>query len=167
MKNYIRIVAGVLALEGLAMLFTASGNERLQQQRDVLSGLSHETMLVAGGLLHLILSGCLLVLENSMSKGFLAFWMGLNYIVFHAAMSWARVIAPFPTMRLIAWKIGIKPDILNCCWNLFTGFLVIGGALYLMLEWRISERLQNDAYLKDWSKKRERNEGGSTVMGHH
>jgi hypothetical protein len=149
------LAAALFALIGVAMLYTATGGEKLLSQPDALFRFTSGTMLVLCGLLHIGFSVSLFLTRDLMCQGFQTLWMGLNYIVYHAGMSLLNVVPPYRMIQLLAWKFGLLARVSNGCWNLFSAYLLMGSILFLMLEWRRLEQVQSEAYLKHWTETRD------------
>jgi len=117
LKAYVRTGAATLALAGLAMLCAATGEERLHGQADPLFGLTNRAMLVLFGVAHLAFSGVLLVVRDLMNQGFISLWIGVNYLAYRMGMVWVKAAVPFPALRLVGWKLGIRPSSVEVCWG--------------------------------------------------
>jgi hypothetical protein len=151
LKGYIYSAAGMLALAGLALLYTAVGEEKFQQTPDAVFQLSSGTMLIIAGLLNLVYSISVFFTGNLMNQGFQIMWVGLNYLVYHVGMVLFHAKSPYPMLQLTGWRFGLKAQTATGCWNLLTAYLLMGGLLFLMLEWHRLGQEQTEAYMKQWA----------------
>jgi hypothetical protein len=156
LKGNMRLAAAALAVAGLAMLWACSGGHSWLRQPDALVGLSNRTLLAVFGLLHLGLAGWLLVTRDLMSQGLLMLWLGVNYLIYRLGMAWVKAAIPLPVVKLVAWKLGASPPVVDACWKLLTAYLLLGGPAHLLLERRRTRMLQDAAFLTHWKGMRER-----------
>jgi hypothetical protein len=138
-RGFVIFVAVGSTFCGLSMLFTAFGKEPALNQPDPLLGLSNQLVLLIGSLLCLTLTGYLFVGRTEANKGIALSWMGMNFLVYGFGLFWMQRRGPCPVVVLTAWQFGIWPATLNLIWEIFTGFLVIGGILVSVLERRRSK----------------------------
>jgi len=150
LKGYIRLAAVALGGIGLLMLYGSLGEERLLAQREALFGLTNRTFLVLAGLGHLGMSGCLFAVADPMSQGILTLWAGFCGVGYRLGMAWVGANTPLAAARLVGWKIGLSPRVVDTCWKLFIAYLLMGSLLHLMLAWRRLKRLEAEAALAQW-----------------
>lgn len=155
LKGYIQATAALFAMIGLVMLLIALDDVPPLRQRDALFGLTTRTVLVLAGVLHLTLSGYLFAARDLMNQGMVALWAGLNHLAYALGMAWVKAAAPLPAVVLVGWKLGIRPQVVGICWNLFIAYLALGSLLILRLEWRRLKQLEAAAFLKRWHAMRE------------
>ena len=137
------------------MLYASSSEERLQGRRDPVLGVRNATLLVAGGLLHLVVAGWLLSTRETLKQGILTLGIGIDYALYWAATVWVKATAPVAAVRLVAWKCGLPSGLLDIFWKLFATYLIVSGVLLIILARRWSRALESAAFLARWRQRRE------------
>lgn len=133
------------------MLFAALGNAPPLTQRDALFEVKTQTVLWLAGLLHLGLGGYLLLGKDLGSRGFLALWAGVNYIVYYlGVVHGMKVAAPFPVEVLVAWEAGLSSKAVDTLWRGFSVYLVLGGLTLIVVERRQVKQLAAARFLERW-----------------
>jgi hypothetical protein len=152
-----RGAAVAVGLAGLLLLVAGCDQARLPQlaRPDELFGISNRALLLLTGLAHLTLAVVLLAVRDMATRALLMLWLGLNHLLYYFGMTWLGAAAPFPTVVLAGWRIGLKPERLDRWWKLAITGLLLGGILALWLERRRLKRIEAAAFLEHWRKARE------------
>lgn len=150
LRRFVYPAAVLFAGTGLVMLFGTIDDIPPLGQTDAVLGLSTRAVLVAAGLVHLAVSGCLFATRDPMKQGLVACWAGLNYIVYLAGLAWLKAVTSIPAVVVVAWELGVSEKTVHIVWRLFIAYLVVLGLLLVVLEWRRLKRLEAAAFLKHW-----------------
>jgi hypothetical protein len=155
LRRFVYAAAVMFAAGGLVMLFGARDDIPPLRHPDAVFGLSTQAVLVAAGLLHLAVGGCLFATRDPMKQGLIACWAGLNYIVYLAGLAWLKAATSIPAVVVVAWELGVSEKTAQIVWRLFIAYLVVIGLSLVVLEWRRLKRLEAEAFLKRWHQSRE------------
>ena len=112
-------------------------------------------ILLVAGLLHFALCAAFFLVPRPDGPRMMGAWAAWNYIIYRVGMAWLRAAAPFPAVQVVARKIGVQPNTLDGWWKVFIGFLLLGGAVLLVLERQRLKHLRADAFLRHWRELRE------------
>jgi len=152
--------AVVLGLVGLMLLLAGAEDGPPWQKADAVFVVSTRTILRVGSSVHLLLAGYMAFARNPLSQALLALWSSLNYTVYRVGLAWMGAEAPLPVLQCTGDVVGIKPQTLSTGWTWFTVYLMAGGVLMLLVEWRRWKRIEADSFMERWRKMRQQN-GGS------
>ena len=155
--------AVVFGLLGLVLLLAGAENGPPWQKADAIFGVSTRTVLRVGGSVHLLLAGYMAFARNPLSQGLLALWLGLNYTVYRIGLMWMGAESPLPVLQCTGDAVGIKPQTLSTSWTWFTVYLMAGGVLLLLVEWRRWKRIEAESFMERWREMRQQSGGGVGV----
>lgn len=149
----IRGTALFLAMIGLSMMLGAGEPLRVLREPDVLFGLSNRSTLVLAGVVHLVIGVCVLATRNPNTQGVVLLWLGLNHLVYRLGLGWMGIREP-PVVRAVSLKLGMRAETLDMTWKWFIGYLILGSALVLLLEWRRQKQREAEAFMEEYRRRR-------------
>lgn len=149
----IRGTAFFLALIGLSIALGAGEPLRVLREPDVLFGLSNRSTLVLAGVVHLVIGVCVAATRTPNMQALVLLWFGLNHLVYRLGLGWMEVREP-PVLRALSLRLGIRPETLDAGWKWFIGYLIVGSALVLLLEWRRQKQRETEAFMEEYRRRR-------------
>jgi hypothetical protein len=150
LKANVHFAAAALLVVGIGFLCACSGRNVLFRQSDALLGLHNRTLLALLAMLHLGLGVWLLATRNLLSQGLMILWLGVNCLVYHVGLAWLKAAAPLPVVKLVAWKLGAKPNTVDASWKLLIACLVVGGLVHSLAQHRHLKRLKSESFIRHW-----------------
>lgn len=153
LNAYIYVGAFALLLSGFLLLFASGEPLLVLRHRDVLFGVSNRTVLVLAGTGHLAVSTCVFVARSANMRVAVLLWLALNHLVYRLGLGWMEVREP-PVLRAVSLRLGIRPETLDAGWKWFIGYLIVGSAVVLLLEWRGRKRQKAEAFMEEYRRRR-------------
>jgi hypothetical protein len=157
LRYYFISTSFALGISGLMMLLAASGDERLGHRRDLLFNVPHQEILFWGGVLNLLLIGFMLLLHRRLILQLLLLlfwgWLHAAYLLMLYAM---KSTCPIPVVRLVAWKFGESPGIINLVWQTLFLLTIAGSSAFLLIEYQRYRSLKSKKFIESWKELRKR-----------
>ena len=126
-------VAAVLFAAGVIQLLSAFGTARLLREADMLLPLSCGRVLLLGGVLEILASGLLLMLQGRWLRWILAALLTGGILAYQLASKWKGGAGVFSYLGNFTPWVPVSPRVLNPLMLALYGLVFVGSALFLAL----------------------------------
>jgi hypothetical protein len=135
-KWFLLSAGGVLAVTGIAKIWSTFGQARLMAVTDPLLGLTfgHLMVLVGGAELGIALA-CLFSRRQALLLGLVA-WLATNFVVYRLGLRWMDWHRPCGCMGNLTDALHLSPQLADSIMKGILGYLLVGSYALLVRRWR-------------------------------
>lgn len=136
-KKHILVSAGaILALTGLAKVWSAFGSARLLNTPDPLLGIPFGHLMLAVGVLELLIASvCLFSHAQKLSLALVA-WLATNFVIYRLGLWWIGYHKPCSCLGNLTDALHISPQTADTAMKIILAYLLIGSYGGLFWLWR-------------------------------
>ncbi len=142
-RNFIISVGAILAVTGIAKVWSGLGSARVLAVADPISGIQFGHLMLTVGLGEIIIALiCFFSKWQTLAVGLIA-WLATNFLVYRLGLLWVGYHKPCSCLGNLTDALHISPQTADTAMKIILGYLLVGS--YSTLFWLWKERLPKGA----------------------
>lgn len=143
-KWFVQSSGTVLALTGLAKIWSSLGNTKFLAVIDPIIGIKFGQLMLAVGLVEIVISlVCFVTKRQLLALGLVA-WMSTNFVVYRLALYWMNWHRPCSCLGNLTDALHIRPETADNIMKVLLAYLLLGSYGLLIWLWRRAKQLRVD-----------------------
>jgi hypothetical protein len=122
----------VLALTGLAKIYSGFGKAHLLEVADPIFGTAFRVTMVSTGSLELVVAVVCLLDTRLSAAPALVTLLGSSFLIYRAGLHWTGWHKPCNCLGTLTDSIGLSPDIADFLLKTISAYLFVGGYILLL-----------------------------------
>ena len=133
---FIPSAAAILALTGIAKIWSAFGGVKVLTVADPIAGIPFRWLLLAVGVLEFIIAGVCFFSRNQRLATLLVAWLATNFLVYRLGLWWMGWHKPCGCMGSLTSALHLSEKAADNIMKLVLAYLLIGSYGRLIWQWR-------------------------------
>jgi hypothetical protein len=133
---FVASAAVVLAVTGIAKVWSALGNVKLLTVVDPIVGIPFKHLMLGVGVVELVIAGICLFSNRHALSVMLVAWLSTNFLVYRVGLWWMGWKKPCGCLGNLTDALGITPQTADRISMVLLAYLLIGSGLVLLWQWR-------------------------------
>lgn len=137
---FISSAIAILAVTGLAKLWSSFGHTKLLAIVDPIMGISFGRLMLAVGVLELVIAGiCPFCKSQTLKLGLIA-WLATNSVLYRLGVWWMGWKKPCSCLGNLTDPLHLSPQVSDNIMKVFLAYLLIGSYGLLIWQWKTQKR---------------------------
>lgn len=137
-KVFVLIAGGVLAVTGLAKIWTAFGDVKLLNVIDPILGIQFRDLMLAVGVAELVIAGlCLFGRASGLATALVA-WLAGSFFAYRVGLWWIDWHKPCGCLGNLTDALHISPETADNIIKAVLAYLLIGSYGLLLWRWKLT-----------------------------
>lgn len=128
--------AGILAVAGLAKVWSAFAPAKLLTVADPITGISFGHLMLAVGTLELTIAGVCLFARSHRLPLLLIAWLATNFVVYRCGLWWMGWQKPCSCLGNLTDALHLSPELADNMMKVTLAYLLLGSYGLLLWQWR-------------------------------
>ena len=129
--NFILSAGAILALTGVAKVWSAFGNSKLLAVADPIIGITFGHLMLVVGMVEIVIAlFCFFGKSQKVALGLVA-WLATNFLVYRLGLWWVGYHKPCSCLGNLTDALHISPQIADTAMKIILGYLLLGSYLAL------------------------------------
>ncbi len=133
---FVPSAGGVLALTGIAKVWSTFGSVRLLVVADPIAGIPFRWLLLAVGVVELVIAGLCFFSRNQRLATLLVAWLATNFLVYRLGLWWMGWHRPCGCMGSLTSALHLSEKAADNIMKVVLAYLLIGSYGLLLWQWR-------------------------------
>ena len=134
-------VAAILAITGIAKLWSGLGNSKFLSVVDPIIGIKFGQLMLVVGVVEIVIAlVCFFSKRQTLALGLVA-WMSTNFVVYRLGLWWMHWHRPCNCLGNLTDALRISPQTADTIMKVLLAYLLIGSYALLIWRWRTNHRL--------------------------
>jgi hypothetical protein len=135
---FVRSATVILAVTGVAKVWTAFAPMKLLAVADPIMGISFGHLMLVVGVVELVIASiCLFGKSQTLKLGLIA-WLATNFVVYRFGLWWMGWHKPCSCLGNLTDALHISPQLADNIMKVILAYLLLGSYGLLFLQWRKS-----------------------------
>jgi len=141
-KWFILTAGAILAITGIAKIWTGLGNSKFLAVVDPIIGIKFGQLMLAAGVAEIAIAAvCFFSKRQTLAHGLVA-WMSTNFVVYRFGLWWMNWKSPCGCLGNLTDALGIAPQTADNIIKVLLAYLLIGSYGLLIWQWRQSRQFR-------------------------
>jgi hypothetical protein len=137
LRKWFILTSGViLAITGVAKIWTGLGNSKFLTVVDPILGIKFGQLMLVVGLTEIVIAlVCFFSKRQTLALGLVA-WMSTNFVVYRLGLWWMNWKSPCGCLGNLTDALHISPQFADNIMKVLLGYLLLGSFGLLICQWR-------------------------------
>jgi len=135
-KWFVLCAAIILAITGIAKLWSMVGNAKVLGVADPILGIKFRYLLLATGLVELIITGVCLFEKSRGLATLLIAWLATSFVVYRLGLWWLDWKRPCGCLGNLTDALHVSPELAEGALKVILGCLLIGSYATVIARWK-------------------------------
>ena len=135
-KCFVLNAGGILAITGIAKLWSGFGNSKILEVIDPIIGITFRHLMLAVGMGEIVVAlFCFFSKSHKLALGLVA-WLATNFVVYRFGLVWVGYHKPCSCLGNLTDALHISPQTADMAMKIILGYLLLGSYASLFWLWQ-------------------------------